>query len=72
MLGFGTARVELVEADAQGRMIPSELERVLGTRSHDPSAQPASPARDTAEKERRLVADVRGVVTRAAVSRAGQ
>jgi glutamate/tyrosine decarboxylase-like PLP-dependent enzyme len=29
MLGFGTARVELVDADAQGRMVPAALRKVL-------------------------------------------
>jgi glutamate/tyrosine decarboxylase-like PLP-dependent enzyme len=36
MLGFGTARVELVEADGQGRMKAAELRRVLATRREGP------------------------------------
>src|SRR6266851_4527488 len=37
MLGFGTARVELVEADAQGRMKAADLRRVLETRRGGPT-----------------------------------
>ncbi|MFL5311224.1 MAG: pyridoxal phosphate-dependent decarboxylase family protein [Myxococcales bacterium] len=37
MLGFGTARVELVEADAQGRMIAAALRRTLAARSGTPT-----------------------------------
>jgi glutamate/tyrosine decarboxylase-like PLP-dependent enzyme len=37
MLGFGTARVELVEADGQGRMKAAELRRVLGARGNGPA-----------------------------------
>jgi glutamate/tyrosine decarboxylase-like PLP-dependent enzyme len=36
MLGFGTARVELVEADAQGRMMPSALRKALPTKPGGP------------------------------------
>ena len=36
MLGFGTARVELVEADAQGRMVPAALRKVLPARPAGP------------------------------------
>jgi len=37
MLGFGTARVELVEADGQGRMSAPALRRVLAERSGAPT-----------------------------------
>ena len=37
MLGFGTARVELVEADAQGRISAPALRRVLAARSGAPT-----------------------------------
>jgi glutamate/tyrosine decarboxylase-like PLP-dependent enzyme len=37
MLGFGTAGVELVEADAQGRMKAADLRRVLETRRGGPT-----------------------------------
>jgi glutamate/tyrosine decarboxylase-like PLP-dependent enzyme len=37
MLGFGTARVELVEADGQGRMSAPALRRVLAARNSAPT-----------------------------------